>query len=93
MEEILSGIPSLTGKTVSPKTESTVAAELTAAQDVREQLFRAFAAADCPLLELTPRIASLEEVFLELTRGGREESADGVPGEVRPQDEEGGGQA
>jgi len=93
VEEILNGIPGVTGKTVSPKTESTVAVELTAAGDVREQLFRAFAAADCPLIELTPRIASLEEVFLELTRGGREEDGDAEEAAGRVPDEEGGDQA
>ena len=35
--------------------------------DVREALFFAFAEARCPLVELRPRMASLEEVFLDLT--------------------------
>ena len=35
--------------------------------DVREALFYAFAEAKLPLLELRPRMASLEEVFLDLT--------------------------
>ena len=35
--------------------------------DVREALFFAFAEARCPLVELLPRMASLEEVFLDLT--------------------------
>ena len=33
----------------------------------REALFYAFAEARCPLVELRPRMASLEEVFLDLT--------------------------
>ena len=35
--------------------------------DVRKALFFAFAEARCPLVELRPRMASLEEVFLDLT--------------------------
>ncbi|MGN0802950.1 MAG: ABC transporter ATP-binding protein [Candidatus Faecivicinus sp.] len=35
--------------------------------EIREALFRAFAAADAPLLELHRETASLEDVFLELT--------------------------
>ena len=36
-------------------------------RDIREALFFAFAEAGLPLLELRPRTASLEEVFLDLT--------------------------
>ena len=38
-----------------------------AGPDIREALFFAFAEAGLPLLELRPRTASLEEVFLDLT--------------------------
>ncbi len=43
-------------------------------EDVREQLFYAFAKADCPLLTMKKIAMSLEEVFLELT--GEEEVED-----------------
>lgn len=42
--------------------------------DIREELFRAFAKADCPLLELQKTKATLEKVFLELTQGEQEET-------------------
>lgn len=38
-------------------------------QDVREAIFRAFARADCPILEMKQVRRSLEELFLELTDG------------------------
>ena len=36
-------------------------------RDVREDVFFAFAAARLPILELRPRTATLEQVFLDLT--------------------------
>lgn len=42
-------------------------------EDIRENIFRAFAEADCPLLTLKKVNVSLEDVFLELT-GGEEEA-------------------
>lgn len=36
-------------------------------EDIREDLFRAFAKADCPLIMLQKETVSLEDVFLELT--------------------------
>lgn len=47
--------------------------DITKDQKIREQVFRAFAAADCPLLILKKSKANLEEVFLELTRGEEDE--------------------
>lgn len=43
-------------------------------EDVREELFYAFAKADCPLLTMKKIALSLEDVFLELT--GEEETED-----------------
>lgn len=37
-------------------------------EDIREVLFRQFAAADCPILEMQREKASLEDIFLELTQ-------------------------
>ena len=37
--------------------------------DIREQVFRAFANASCPLLLLYHSRTTLEDVFLELTQG------------------------
>lgn len=42
-------------------------------QDMREEVFRAFAYADCPILEMKQINCSLEELFLKLT-GGEEGS-------------------
>ncbi|MGN0184700.1 MAG: ABC transporter ATP-binding protein [Aristaeellaceae bacterium] len=41
--------------------------------EIREELFRAFAAANVPLMELHREAASLEDVFLELTRDSGDE--------------------
>lgn len=43
-------------------------------KDVREEIFRAFARRDCPLLTMYQHKATLEEVFIELTQneGGRQ---------------------
>lgn len=38
--------------------------------DIREDVFYAMAKADCPIYELHPLAASLEDAFLALTRGG-----------------------
>lgn len=52
---------------VTDTTVDTVRMEVSSDGDRREALFYAFARAHCPLLELRPRMASLEEVFLDLT--------------------------
>ena len=41
-------------------------------EELREALFRRFAAADCPLLEMTRDRVSLEDIFLELTGSEKE---------------------
>ncbi|MDO5435754.1 MAG: ABC transporter ATP-binding protein [Clostridia bacterium] len=61
--------------------ENTVRADIhpTDDQDLRERIFRAFAEADLPLLEMTRIRASLEDVFIELT--GAEASPDPAGGD------------
>ena len=49
------------------RTEDTARFAIHMERDIREALFFAFAEAGLPLLELRPRTASLEEVFLDLT--------------------------
>ena len=54
------------GRTLLGRTEDTARFAIHMERDIREALFFAFAEAGLPLLELRPRTASLEEVFLEL---------------------------
>ena len=74
VEEILMGLSGVQSHTLSSQGE-TVRVNLTVDRDLREDLFRAFARADCPLLEIKPRMASLEEVFLDLTDDSDEVAA------------------
>lgn len=60
-------VPGVTGCTVTGETGETVSLTLEASRDVREAVFRAFAHAGLPLLELRSRTATLEDVFLDLT--------------------------
>ena len=46
-----------------------------AEQDLRENLFYAFAEAKCPILEMSSREPSLEEVFIKLTGNGSRQRA------------------
>lgn len=57
----------ITGRTLLGRTEDTARFAIHMERDIREALFFAFAEAGLPLLELRPRTASLEEVFLDLT--------------------------
>lgn len=66
-EQILLGIPGVAGHTATELTDDTVRLEVTTVGDLREELFYAFAKAECPLLEMRPQMASLEDVFLDLT--------------------------
>lgn len=73
---ILKSVDVTEGVEISAADERTSHVEITlenTAQDIREKLFRAFAAADCPILEMTRSHASLEDVFLELTQAPDEE--------------------
>ncbi len=56
--------------------------------DPREALFNAFAEAKLPLLELHRERASLEEVFLELTRDDPGELREAEPAEARAEESE-----
>lgn len=67
VEKVLMRLPGVQRHTLAAQSDGSVRANLTADRDLREELFRAFAKADCPLLELKPRMASLEDVFLDLT--------------------------
>ena len=64
---VLSGVEGVSAFSVLAETGGTVRLSVHTSRDVREELFFAFAAARLPVLELRPRTASLEEVFLDLT--------------------------
>lgn len=70
-EKLLSGISHITALSAEEATpEYTKMTVKTDVKDIYESsraIFRAFAGADIPLLEMTLKRASLEEVFLELT--------------------------
>ena len=66
-ERVLMGVDGVRSHTVTEVTGDTVRLHISTAGDAREALFYAFANARLPLLELKPRIASLEDVFLDLT--------------------------
>lgn len=42
-------------------------------EDIREKIFYSMVEADCPILEMQSKKVSLEEIFLELTEGEKEE--------------------
>ena len=66
-EAVLDRVAGITGRTLLGRTEDTARFATHMERDIREALFFAFAEAGLPLLELRPRTASLEEVFLDLT--------------------------
>jgi len=66
-ERVLSTVEGLRDIAFPEAAEDAVRVTLASDRDRREDLFRAFAAADVPLLELKPRMATLEDVFLDLT--------------------------
>ena len=45
-------------------------------EDIREELFFAFAKAECPILTMKKTKVSLEQVFLELTEGDEDDDSD-----------------
>lgn len=71
---ILSKVEGVERFHIQPGEDGVSQAEITlsAGCDPREAIFRAFATADVPLMELHRERASLEEVFLELTQGAPE---------------------
>lgn len=70
ISEVLEGITGIEDVRFSSGEADCLAAEIVPVdgRDLREAIFRAFAAADVPLLELHCERASLEDVFLELTQ-------------------------
>ena len=66
-EAVLRQVSAVSGYTLLGQTDGTARFEVRMDGDAREALFYAFAEARCPLVELRPRTASLEEVFLDLT--------------------------
>lgn len=66
-QDVLDGVEGLSGQTLTEEPDGTVRVELAADRDIREALFYAFADARMALLELRPRTATLEDVFLDLT--------------------------
>ena len=66
-ERVLLGVAGVKSHTCTEHTGDTVRMEVSTDGDLREALFYAFADARYPLLELKPKMASLEDVFLDLT--------------------------
>ena len=66
-DAVLDRVEGIRSRTVTERTGDTVRLRLSTAGDRREALFFAFAKAGLPLLELKPQLASLEDVFLDLT--------------------------
>ena len=66
-ESVLKTVEGITSHTLTDVTPDTVRIKVGTDGDRREALFYAFAQARCPLLELRSRMASLEDVFLDLT--------------------------
>ena len=66
-DAVLDRVEGIRSRTVTERTGDTVRLRLSTAGDRREALFFAFARAGLPLLELKPQLASLEDVFLDLT--------------------------
>jgi ABC-2 type transport system ATP-binding protein len=65
--ELVSGIAGIGSCNVAEQSEDTVRLTVSTQGDLREALFFAFARDNTALLELKPRMASLEDVFLDLT--------------------------
>ena len=70
ISEVLEGVTGIEDVTISSGEADCLAAEIVPVdgRDLREAIFRAFAADDVPLLELHCERDSLEDVFLELTQ-------------------------
>lgn len=80
VEAVLDRIPSIRQYTCSREEEGTVKVQIEAKgqEDIREQIFQAFADHKMPLTTLKLNKSSLEEIFLELTQneGIKEEKTD-----------------
>ena len=82
VKEILSGVPGMGKAEFTDHKNGLVTAKIesSAGQDIREELFFAFAGKGVPLLELTRTKTTLEEIFLELTQGNIVESEEQIDG-------------
>ena len=71
IREILQNVSDIGEITTNKNADGTTSAEIqvTGETDIREDVFRAFAQKDCPLLTLKASGATLEEVYMELTQG------------------------
>lgn len=71
VREILQNVDGIGKVTTGRNPDGTTSAKIEAKgeKDIREEVFRAFARKECPLLTLKPCGASLEEVYMELTQG------------------------
>ncbi len=81
---ILSDVEGVEDFKLSAGEDDTILAEIKPEEetDVREAMFRTFAKADVPILEMTRMKASLEDVFLELTQGEPVQSTEKKEGEA-----------
>ena len=66
-QTVLDGVTGVTSCTLLEQSPDTARLSVKTDRDVREAVFFAFAKAQLPILEFKPRIATLEEVFLDLT--------------------------
>lgn len=84
VRSILSDVEGVEDFKLSAGDDDTILAEIKPEEetDVREAMFRAFAKADVPILEMTRMKASLEDVFLELTQGEPVQSTEKKEGEA-----------
>ena len=82
VKEILSGVPGMGKVEFTDHKNGLVTAKIesSAGQDIREELFFAFAGKGVPLLELIRTKTTLEEIFLELTQGNIVESEEQIDG-------------
>ena len=71
IREILQNVSDIGEITTNKNADGITSAEIqvTGETDIREDVFRAFAQKDCPLLTLKASGATLEEVYMELTQG------------------------
>lgn len=71
----MEGIKEFSVKKTEQAEECEVFVVCDADQDIREELFFAFADVKCPIVEMTSREPSLEEVFIKLTGNGSRQRA------------------
>ena len=76
VKEILSAVEHIVHMSVEVLEDGIIRMTVTPEEgfDIREDLFFAFAGAECPLLELQKTKATLEKVFLELTQNEKQDA-------------------